>query len=158
MYCPHCGAAEQNERFCAQCGRPTGTRVTAGGDVTVTVNVGSPVLVQPEKPSRGGVLQALAEARKAAQSRRAELEKLRVTVEADLQRCHEIIAEIESTIALDLLPAGSSARMIYARALEMRREALQLLGDTHRDEDLRRARGLVMRALEDLRLTERELR
>lgn len=46
-----------------------------------------------------------------------------------LDRCHDVIAEIESTIALDLLPPAKSwLQDRYIRALEVRQEADKLLG------------------------------
>lgn len=68
-------------------------------------------------------------------------------VRMTLDRCHDVIAEIESTIALDLLPAKSWLRDRYIQALEIRQEAANLLSSTDSRVGVENAREKAERAL-----------
>jgi hypothetical protein len=76
---------------------------------------------------------------------------LREAIGHKLDLCHDLIAEIEQTVALDLLPADSPVRLLYARALEQRSEALDLLNRAASQRELLAVDERVSRTLSDLR-------
>jgi hypothetical protein len=164
MFCRDCGAANQNGRFCSECGHPTGIAppVPARNDVNVTVNVGPPIVQQqPSPPSLSAVVargvvhtfRAAQQARREEQERQAALQRLHTSCLNALDRCHDMIAEIEGGIGMDLLPVASPTKSLYARALERRSAAARILAETMTEEQLRRAHELVVLALHDFRET-----
>ncbi len=171
MFCPWCGTANQSGPFCAQCGKAISGSSPASppslkNEVNVSVNVGGPMVVQPNRPPTLGqqvangalnAFQAAREAKREAQARRAELQKLHAQTLTNLNTCHDMIGEIESSILLELLPPESRARLLYTRGLETRREAAELLLERVTDVQLIRAYGLAIQALEDFRITKEQL-
>jgi len=172
MFCPWCGATSQNGRFCAHCGKAISASAPASpptitNDVNVSVNVGAPTIVQPNRPSTLGqqvaqgalnAFQAARQAKREAEARRAALQKLHAQTLANLNTCHDMIAEIESSILLELLPPESATRLLYARGLEARCEAAGLLSERVTDVQLTRAYSLVVHALEDFRSANEQIR
>ncbi len=69
-----------------------------------------------------------------------------------------MIQEIESSILLELLPPESRTRLLYARGLETRSQAAELLSERVTDVQLTRAYSLVVQALEDFRSAKEHLR
>ena len=69
-----------------------------------------------------------------------------------------MIQEIEGSILLELLPPESHTRLLYARALETRSQAAELLSERVADAQLMRAYSLVIQALEDFRSTKEHIR
>lgn len=174
MYCPSCGAAEQAGAFCCHCGQRIGAASPAQqtlppaikNDVNVSVNIGGPTVIQAGRaPGPGAtvvqgamnVFQAARQAKREALERQTALQQLQANTIALLDTSHEIIAEIEGGIGLELLPVGSTTRARYARGLDMRREAAELLSRTVTEAELRRAYDLVVYALQDLRTTKEEV-
>lgn len=80
-------------------------------------------------------------------------ETARQRIEGKLDACDDLIAEIEHTVALDLLPAGSPVREHYVRALEMRSEGFGLLQRASTERELVAADRAITRALQELRAT-----
>ena len=172
MFCPWCGAAGQSGPFCAQCGKAISASSPASppplkNEVNVSVNVGGPTVVQPNRPPTFGqqvakgalnAFQAAREAKREATARRAELQKLHAQTLTNLNTCHDMIQEIEGSILLELLPPESHTRLLYARALETRSQAAELLSERVADAQLMRAYSLVIQALEDFRSAKEHLR
>jgi len=172
MFCPWCGAAGQSGPFCAQCGKAISGSSPASppslkNEVNVSVNVGGPTVVQSSRPPTFGqqvaksalnAFQAAREANREAEARRAELQKLHAQTLTNLNSCHDMIQEIESSILLDLLPPESRTRLLYARGLETRSQAAELLSERVTDVQLTRAYSLVVQALEDFRSAKEHLR
>ena len=68
-----------------------------------------------------------------------------------LDACDDLIADIEGSVALDLLPASAHARQLYTRALEMRSEGARLFGRAVSLQELRAADERITTALHELR-------
>lgn len=81
----------------------------------------------------------------------------RSSIVAGLDACHELIAEIETGIGLDLIPPQSPARMRYVRCLEARREVAETLTHSNSVTELHRAHDLIVRVLHELRVTKQHL-
>ncbi len=155
MFCPWCGATSQNGRFCAHCGKAISASAPASPPtITNDVNVSVNVVAQGAL----NAFQAARQAKREAEARRAELQKLHAQTLANLNTCHDMIAEIESSILLELLPPESATRLLYARGLEARCEAAGLLSERVTDVQLTRAYSLVVHALEDFRSANEQIR
>jgi hypothetical protein len=82
---------------------------------------------------------------------RTETSSLRRVIESKLDTCHDIIAEVEGTAVLELLPDESPSRRRYRHALEMRSEGVDLLERARSEPDLVAADSRISRALDELR-------
>jgi hypothetical protein len=78
---------------------------------------------------------------------------LREAIESKLDACHDLIAELEQTIDLDLLPIQAPLRQGYIRALEMRSEGVDLFRRATSEPELVEADVRISRALDALRAT-----
>ena len=77
--------------------------------------------------------------------------RLRQTIEGKLDAINDLVADIEGTVALDLLPAGSALHERYRRALDTRTEALHLLDRAVSPRELYAVDDRANRALHELR-------
>jgi predicted nucleic acid-binding Zn ribbon protein len=76
---------------------------------------------------------------------------LRRMIDSKVDTCHDLIAEIEGTLAFDLLPSDSPLRRQYMHALEMRSEGMELYERAASRPDLVAADARLTRAVEELR-------
>jgi hypothetical protein len=72
-------------------------------------------------------------------------------IESKVDTCHDLIAQIERTLSIDLLPADAPARRQYMHALEMRSEAMALYERATSRPELLAADARLSRAIEELR-------
>lgn len=108
----------------------------------------------------GGVInafQAAYQAKRDAVAQREAAARLRSGVITMLDACHELIAEIEAGVGLDVAPPTSPIRTRYVRCLEARREVTEVLARPAGVEDLHRAHDLALRVLHELRATRQAL-
>ena len=80
------------------------------------------------------------------------MEAVREAIEEKLDECHDLIAEIEADLSLDLLPVGTPLRGRYVEALELRSTGQDLLRGATTRRELTMAENRIDRALRDLRL------
>lgn len=78
---------------------------------------------------------------------------LHATIAEKLDTCHTLIAEIEGTIGIDLLPSNSPLMRDYAAALEARAEGWDRFEHATTRAELAEADRVVDRALNGLRRT-----
>lgn len=91
---------------------------------------------------------------------RAEREAMRAlsrAIEAKLDSCHDLIAQIEDSHVFDFMPAGARERRQYVHALEMRSEGVRLFEQAESRPDLAAAEQRIEAALERLRRTRDEV-
>lgn len=79
------------------------------------------------------------------------LDQLRQMIESKVDTCHDLIDQIERTLAFDLLPSDSPVRSQYMHALEMRSEGMALFERATTRPDLVAADARLSRAMEELR-------
>jgi hypothetical protein len=128
MYCSHCGAPDQKGRFCVHCGTAVGAKPapqpSINNTVDVTVNVGGPVFTSARPRSQVTLAELARALKERSSSPKLEYQQLREIAEERLRACDLLIAEIEGTIALDLLPVHSATHSQYRGALEQRAEGV----------------------------------
>jgi hypothetical protein len=78
---------------------------------------------------------------------------LRRVIESKVDTCHDLITQIERTLAIDLLPPDAPVRRQYMHALEMRSEGMALYERAASRPDLVAADARLSRAMEELRTT-----
>jgi hypothetical protein len=126
MYCSSCGAPHQAGQFCVSCGVALGAtpppNPPINNTVDVTVNVGGPVLVSPQRAPKVGWSDLVRAWKQRPPSPKIEFQQVREIAEERLRTCDSLIAEIEGTVALDLLPEHAAERLQYRQALEKRAE------------------------------------
>jgi hypothetical protein len=77
---------------------------------------------------------------------------LRRRIEEKLARCDDLVVQIESSLALELLPASSPERRAYHLALELRQLSQQVMSGDPLGADMVAADDRATRALEGLEL------
>ena len=162
MYCPQCGTPGQQYRFCAMCGASLQEQSAPvhRREVNVTVNVAGPTIVpltpppSPISQARSKLAQSALQAYKESNLKREQLRILWDAVQRHATQCDLLIADIESTVALELLPAGSPIRQRYRLALETRKQALEQCRDAVTVEDVMAVNDELRLALQDLAQTQ----
>jgi hypothetical protein len=76
---------------------------------------------------------------------------MRRVVQARLESCHDLIAQIEGNTVLDFFPLSSPARQMYLRALEARSEAMNVYEQARTAPELEVANMLAGEALSELK-------
>jgi hypothetical protein len=76
---------------------------------------------------------------------------LRAAVEAKLDSCHSLIAQIEQHTVFDFFPPASPARQQYLRALELRTDAMDLYEKARNPHELQTADARATEALNELK-------
>lgn len=143
MFCPTCGAHDQDAAFCTDCGarlRAATPTTVISNSTNVNVQVGTPIVVAGPRTRR-------------VVAHKGESSVLRDAVSAILDACNEIVEDIEHGIGIDLLPVGSPVRARYMQALELRKEAAGLLDSAKGARGLSEARVRAGRAHAALQTT-----
>ncbi|MGH2441784.1 MAG: hypothetical protein ACRDFX_01305 [Chloroflexota bacterium] len=83
-------------------------------------------------------------------SPKLEYQKARELAEEQLRACDALVAEIEGTIALDLLPDHASERSRYRHALEKRADGAASLRKANNADAVATARDTLCRAVAGL--------